>query len=579
MTGLEAITLLKQHRPVKTDVLVVGGGAAACRAAIEAEEQGVQVLMVVKQTLGSGATQRCKGTGISAAFEPHDHPEEFLRNIMDTGLGMCDENLARILAYEAQKRVLELEEWGMEFLKRGKHFSRVQGCFQTHPWACLSMQSLIPVLKDEIKRRDVELMERIMVTNLITHHGTCVGAVGIDNEGEFIVFQAKSTIIATGGAGQLYLLNWHTGELTGDGYVMAYEAGAELMNMEFMQLGCSTVFPPLPYPPPDQRIWTLHPDIYNAEGERFLQKYLPEGVSLENCFDIRATHFPFSARDDSKYIDIAIHKEIIEERGTQHRGVYLDITKRPKREIEAFNKEWGTNIKGYGSEIQTKPVEFAPFVHAFNGGIKINERAETTLSGLYAAGEVAAGPHGADRLGGNMQAACMVFGARTGAYAANRAKKMGVPAMNWSQVEEEHQYISRLTENEPTIKIDDLMQEIQETMWTNALVVRNEEGLNEAIKTLEMCREQTACGLSAKKGEGLIQAVTLKNLIQVGIMICKVALMRKETRGSHYREDYPYKDDRRWSSMITIKKERENMTPSFQASLSRCSWHTSSAED
>lgn len=547
------------------DVLVIGGGGAAARAALEACRSGADVLMATKGVFGvSGATAYpvSEQAGFSAAdgvIDPEDSPEVHYNDIIEAGLGMTDPKLAQILAEEVISALKDLENWGVQFEKtNGEYYERV-ACFASKPRSHVIKGHGVPIiraLKSQIEKARIMIRESTFITSLlITKEGTCMGACGLDEKSNFMVFPAKSTIIATGGIGRLFRLNLNPPDITGDGYAMAYRAGAELVNMEFAQMGFG-VF--APFCLLLRMIWWLHPEIYNKNGEKFLEGSIPDGVALEQCMDKKGDHYPFTARDNGKYIDIEIMSEIRRGQGTQNNGVWLDLSRKDLDFGETtllglrLTNEW---FLSHGTDITKQPIEIAPFFHASNGGIKIDEKASSSIiEGLFAAGEAAGGPHGADRLGGNMLAACQVFGKRAGKYAAQKAKRTGHILINNALIDKEKQRIEHLRYLHGKTRPSEIKKTLQKIMWRNLLIVRNAGELMQTIAKIQELREQLESDAYIQNSTDLIKSLELQNMLEVGEIIVKTALMRKESRGSHYRGDFPNVDKTLSSPIITKKR-------------------------
>lgn len=549
---------------ISTDILVIGGGVAAIRGAFEADEQDANVLLVVKGNFcesGSTFYPLSPGWGMQASFgyaDQHDSCNEHLKEVLNAGLGMCDQKLAEILVFEAPKRLIDLEKYGIAFKKVNGNYVQVTGCFSFRPRSFIApdTNNIVIAFKNEIKKRNIQVIEKTMIISLLTHDKECVGAIGINEENAFIVIKAKSTIIATGGAGQLFLYNLATPDLTGDGYILALNAGAELLNMEFIQIGFGIVHP-IKKGLFSERVLIYHPDIHNKNRQRFIEQYIPNDADYNKCLEVRSSHYPFSSRDESMYIDMAIYKEIKEGRGTEHGGVYVDFTDIPKEEIvnDPLINEWYNWLLSNGVDICKQPIEIAPHTHAFNGGIKINEKGETALTGLYACGEVAGGPHGADRLGGNMIAATQVFGARAGKYAAERAKDIKEVIINEEQVKNEYETMLQIMNQKTGYKPGEVLMKIQKVMWDNVLVSRNEKGLKGCIRELQQIWEEELLNLFIENNGRLSEIFEIRNLLQLGQIVANAALIREESRGSHYRSDFSYRDNEHFSKSILIKKE------------------------
>ncbi|MFC2069181.1 FAD-binding protein, partial [Chloroflexota bacterium] len=281
-------------------------------------------------------------------------------------------------------------------------------------------------------------------------------------------------------------------------------------------------------------------------------------------------HAPFSTADNGKYLDIAAYKETFEGRGTEDMGLYVDFTHISEGDLEKSIEttkggvfggiEAGLNeLSTRGINIFKKPFEVIPCPHAFNGGLRINERVETTLPGLYAIGETAAGPHGADRLGGNMVATCQVFGARAGKFAVERADDLDSVTIDQGQIDEECNRVSRITGSQVGIRPQEIGSKIRDVMWKSCLTVRNQRGLENCIEELRRLRDEELPKLSAEGDTDLFRVLEIPNLLDVGEILTHAALQRTESRGSHFREDYPNKDDENWLRTIDIRQENLNL--------------------
>ncbi|RLI28430.1 fumarate reductase/succinate dehydrogenase flavoprotein subunit [Candidatus Bathyarchaeota archaeon] len=548
-------------RKFRTDVLIIGGGGAGSRAAIEADKLGVDVTILCKGEYGeSGCTPNSAsewmayGVALGIA-DPRDSCEVHFRDIVEIGAYVCDQNLAKIIAYEAPSRFFELVDWGVNFLRdEDGRFRQFMSDGASYPRACGTGadtgRQIMNALKKIVNERGIRVLENTMAVDLVMNDGRIVGAVAIDVETlEPTFFEAKSTVISTGGAGSLFLHNVFPDGMTGDGYAMALRAGAKLVNMEFMQIG-PCVTNPFKFDV-GGILWRLSPRLINGRGEEYLKKYLPVGVSLEEAYRLKAVSFPFTMRNASGYIDIANFTEIIEGRGTKNRCVYFDLSHIDPRILETEAQIPFRFFLDHGIDIRKEPLEIAPAIQHMNGGILINERAEAGIPGLYAAGEAAGGQHGADRPGGNSLADCQVFGARAGRYAAERALKTTV-ASNIKAARKIMERVEALSRLKEGVDIEVIREEVKETMWKNVSVVRRGDKLAEAVEKLLGYRKLLNSRLNVGENR-LIEALELRNMIDVGLAIAKTALTRRETRGSHYRVDYPSRDDSRWMKMIEIQ--------------------------
>jgi succinate dehydrogenase/fumarate reductase flavoprotein subunit len=558
------------HRVVSTDVLVIGGGGIAGRAAIEASRQGARVAMVMKGEFGKSGTSAAKvaeAAGYNVAdglVDPEDNPEEHYKDILTAAAGTCDERLARIVAEDAPATLRELERMGVPFHLDGNRYLEVVGCFASRPRMHIipgHAEPIVAAQRREILQMGVPIHEHTMITSLLIQDGACVGATGLNAAGGLIVFQAGATVLGTGGAGKLFLHNLSPPDITGDGYALGYRAGADLVNMEFMQAGPSIVHPV--HNTLNAWLLALHPHLTTANGEEFLERYLPPGWSMRQCLDARSTHYPFSVYDGSQYLDIAIQKELTGGRGTAHVGVFLDLSgSRPEdlpdtprgrdiRRLYGITRDYIQ--KKYGLDIANQPIEIACIGHAINGGLRIEPSAESTVPCLYAGGESAGGPHGADRLGGNMNLTCQVFGKRAGRSAAERARARGVPSVAGYLVAAEQERLAGVGARRGPLEPGQLKRRIQECMWRHLLVVRSDASLRACLTEVERLRTEAA-NLNAEGPTQLMGALEADSLLTVAEIMARAALLRAESRGSHYREDYPQRDDARWQQSIVTRR-------------------------
>ena len=558
------------HNTVSAEVLVIGGGGMAGRAAIEASRQGARVAMVMKGqfgTSGTSAARVAEAAGYNAAdglVDPEDSPEEHFRDILAAAAGMCDERLARIVAQDAPETLRELERMGVPFHMDGDRYLEVTGCFASRPRMHIipgHAEPIVAAQRREVLGMGVPVHEHTMITSLLVQDGACAGAIGLNATGEMTVFQAGATVLGTGGAGKLFLHNLNPPDITGDGYALGYQAGAELINMEFMQAGPSIVHPV--HNTLNAWLLALYPRLTNARGEEFLDRYLPPNWPVHQCLDARSTHYPFSACDGSQYFDIAIQKELTGGGGTAHGGVFLDLSgcrpedlpdtprARDVRRLYAITRDYIQ--KNYGVDIAEQPIEVACIGHAINGGLRIEPSAETTVACLYAGGETAGGPHGADRLGGNMNLTCQVFGRRAGCSAAQRARERGIPSVSSNLIADEKGRLANLQTRRGNLGPGQLKRWIQECMWRHLLVVRSNASLRMCLTEVERLRGR----LVEINVDGPVQFMGLlevDSLLTVAEIMARAALLRTESRGSHYREDYTQRDDANWEKSIVTRR-------------------------
>ena len=544
-----------EYREVTTDVLVVGSGGAALRAALEADSRGAEVLVAIKgEFRKSGATYHSVAE-IGAfnvpdgAADPGDNPAVFLADILQAAQEMADARLSAILADEAFEALRYLEQRGVPFERENGNYLVFQACFSSKPRSHVIPNHFKPIvhaLGSEATRRNIKVIDRLMVTDLIVRDGQCLGAHAIDHEGLPVVLRAKATILTTGGASQLFEKNLYPSDITGDGYAMSHRAGAHLVNMEFMQAGISLVSPFVNLF--GNYLWDASPNITNRDGHAFIQDYLPAGLSVGEVMQQKQRHFPFSASDISRYIEISIQKAINAGQGTDQGGVHLDFAGRDFQHIlqdktRSIAKMWPLTYDWYqkrGVDLYRDKVQIACSAHAINGGLRIDADAQSSIEGLFAAGEVAAGPHGADRLGGNMSVTCQVFGRRAGKAAAERAQQIGHPVVA-DVFDEQRAFLDRFRRN-GACSLEALKKNLQQAANRSLLIIRDEQGLTRFIQECQQARAMLFEQASITTAQDLVHALEINNLIDVGVLMATAALARRESRGSHYREDYPERD-------------------------------------
>jgi len=541
---------------IQTDVLVVGGGASGARAALEAHQSGAKVTLAVKGELGVIGVRGAGATGSGAPRYLHlfnsmvkhssitEEVESYYQRAIRAGLGIANRGLTRILVDGASEAKQALDQWGLVLGSDNPD----------NPHGIESIITPMPGLANVIRaNKEIDVLQHTMVTDVLIEDNICRGAMAVNEEtGEIFALKAGAIVLATGGCAQLFRLSFHPTCITGDGYAMGYEAGAELMNMEFEQMFIATAYPGVtiaPYP-----IWGLHPRVLNAKGQEFIQNYLPQGVTVSECMGKKMTHGPFSTRDVSKYIDIAMVKETKAGRANEHNAFYLEVPAKVRTNPGMLFPEFEDWYAYRGVDFSKDYVEINVAHQCSNGGFKIDENGQTTIPGLYAIGESATGAYGADRLGGAMMTSCQVFGARAGRHAALSAKARGPSSVDKHLVEDKFEAIARLKGRKGDQKHSGVRKVLQKRAWEDLLVVRSKESLNQILQEIERIRGDVCPHLSIENGRDLVAALELKNLMLVGEIIAHAALKRTESRGSHYREDFPERDDSDWTKAITIRK-------------------------
>ena len=538
-------------KTISTDVLIIGSGGAGSRAAIEVDDAGLKAIIVSKGlSFRSGCTGMAEG-GYNAVFKTVDKDDSIEAHKHDTlkgGSFLNDEKLVNILVNESPKRLIDLENYGALFDRQesGQIDQRPFGG-QTYRRTCYQGDrtgaELLNALKEEIIRRDIECIEEVMITSLVCDNDQVIGATGLDlKDSSLIYFKAKSVILASGGAGQLFPVTSNTSQKNGDGFAIAFKAGADLVDMEQIQ------FHPTGMVTPKSKKGILVTEavraeggkLINKDGERFMSKYAPEKMEL-------------ATRD---VVARSIYREIIEGRGTENGGVYLDISHLDDDYIDEKLETMVLQFENVGVDIKHGPIEVAPTAHHFMGGLKINTDGSTTLKNLFGAGEVCGGVHGANRLGGNALADTQVFGKISGVSASEAAKNTELKT-NDEQVKMEASRIEGLIK-EGSVKPKEFKTRIKQLMWEKVSIVRDEKTLNEALKELlEMKKELDDLNVSNIKqyNTELVTALEVINMVEICILTVKSAILRRESRGAHYRSDYPETNDEWKKSIVVNEKE------------------------
>lgn len=544
-----------ESRIIKSEVLIIGSGGAGCRAAIEVSNEGKEPLIVSKGlSFRSGCTGMAEGgyNAVLKLVDPEDSFEAHYKDTIKGGSYLNDPDLVNILTRESPERLHDLEEYGALFDRQesGELNQRPFGA-QTYRRTCFqgdrTGHEIMTALKEEIVKRGIKTIDEVMITSLILNDRDAlmpkvIGAIGVDlKTSETIYFQSKAVILATGGAGQLFPVTSNTTQKNGDGFALAYRAGAELLDMEEIQ------FHPTGMVHPESKKGVLVTEAVRAEGGRLINS---EGERFMSNYDDR---MELASRD---VVARAIYNEIQEGRGSEHGGVYLTVAHLDPDYIDEKLETMVIQFEDAGVDIKTEPMEVAPTAHHHMGGVRIDEDGRTTIENLFACGEVCGGVHGGNRLGGNALADTQVFGKRAG-FTAALACDISDYEFNIPDIEEEENRIKSLI-SEGTIKPQDMKKEIQQLMWDNVSIVRNEFKLRHALKRLMKMREELN-DLDVKNvkqyNESLIAALEVINMVDICILIVKSAILRRESRGAHYREDFPQSDDT-WKKSIVMGKNR-----------------------
>jgi succinate dehydrogenase / fumarate reductase flavoprotein subunit len=540
------------------DVLIIGAGGAGLRAAIAALGQGATVAVVCKSLLGKAHTVMAEG-GIAAAManvDPADDWRTHFRDTMRGGKFLNNWRMAQIHAQESPDRVRELEQWGALF-DRTSDGDILQRAFGGHTFKRLchvgdrTGLEMIRTLQDRGVHLGIDVYMECAITRLLKDGERVAGAFGYWREqGRFVVFKAKSIVVATGGIGKAWSITSNSWEYTGDGMALAYDAGAELMDMEFVQFHPTGMV----WPPGVQGILVTEAVrgeggvLRNKDGERFMERYDPEKMEL-------------STRD---VVARAIYTEAKEGRGTEHGGAYLDISHKPAEYVKKKLPSMYHQFRELADvDITQGPMEVGPTCHYMMGGIRVEaETAQASVPGLFAAGEAAAGLHGANRLGGNSLSDLLVFGRRAGLSAAEHAKQSGPVTINEQQIEEAGREMLAPFERVAGDSPYDIHRDLQETMQNYVGIFRNVEDLKKGLAEIQALKQRSArvrAEGSRLFNPGWHLARDLKSMLTVSEAVALSALERKESRGAHSRIDYPNYDETWGKQNNVILREGDSM--------------------
>ncbi len=528
---------------IDTQVLVIGSGGGGIKASLEAAGRGAEVLLVSEQSFGtSGSTfyPGVPGWGMCCVLFEGDSEEKYLEDILEAGQGAADPKLSKIIASEATKRFRELEGYGLEFAKtQDGEYASVIPCFGKimRGSATYGIDKIRKVMWKQLMKSGVKVRQNVTAVCLVVKDGVCCGAVVIDETDSLCFIRAKATVLATGGACGLYKFSLATKEQTGDGYLMALEAGARLINLEFIQF-IPGITKPVSKTLFQEKNLDTFPKITNKEGREFLYDYLPEDVTMQQCLTERAKHGPFTNVDCSRYMDIAMVEEWRAGRAFPEGGLHMQypasVLEDKRQSITSWLEWMGTK----GIDVVKEGFDMLPHAQGFNGGIYIDENASAGVPGLFAAGETAGGPHGADRLGGAAIAATQVFGKIAGASAADYAKKAKTPDVSESFALK-HLVKTISTQSGGITDIDAAMEVIKTIMWDCGSIVRSEEQIKSGLKKIESIEASFNPLEHFEKGIDIKKVSKLRSFIKISKLLLTLMDYRKESRGPHYRLDFP----------------------------------------
>ncbi len=529
------------------DVLVVGGGLAALRAAVEAADGTRRVAVVVKRKLGRSGSSAGTTAGYSVAVEEPDQVDSWQAHVADTlrgGGGINDPRLVEHLCREAFDRLRELEHWETEFQREAGRYIGLASGDHSYPRVRIPRNNvgtdLTLPLRAEVERRGCTIIEDTTVVELVLHEGRVAGAICLKREpGSLVVVRARAVVLATGGAGRLFEVTSNPLDVTGDGYALAFRAGCALRDMEFIQFypwrcikpfeGARVAIQPSTF--------ALGARLYNARGERFMCAY--------DALRCEATTRDLAAQ--------GIYQQIRSGQDVEG-GVLLDLSTLSDGAFERTNPKVCRALEARGLHYRSVRLVVAPEAHYFMGGISIGENGQSGVPGLFAAGETAGGVHGANRLDSNSLPDTQVFGRRAGRAAGRFSDAHGYVDLDPARIASWRERAGAANEAPASAAdaLSTLRTELRVAMWRAIGIVRSDAGLREGLAAVSAVR----AGLRAVVPSGpkeLETWVETENLCLVGELCCTAALHRTESRGAHYREDHLERDDKRWRLALELR--------------------------
>jgi succinate dehydrogenase / fumarate reductase flavoprotein subunit len=554
------------YETVDLGVLVIGAGAAGARTAIELVDRGVdptELLVVGKRGHGDAHTTWARG-GVNGALGTHDSEDDWAIHAADTlkeGHFLNDPAKVEAVTRRMPGLLRELDDWGMPFSRTpdgeiDQRYFGAQSFRRTAFAGDHTGESMLDTLVAAAQDRSIPYRENVFVTRLVTETATdgdrVLGAVGVDlDTGEFVVFDAEVVVLAAGGYTSLY--ERHSSrddENTGDGPALAYQAGARLVDTEFVQFHPTGMVGARYGEEWDGRLVTEAVRgeggrLFNSEGERFMERYSPDQMELD-------------ARD---VVARAIAREIAEGRGTDHGGVYLDISHREREFIRERLPRMYERFADLGVDMAEEPVEVAPTAHYGMGGVLVDDDGQTDVDGLYAIGETMGGVHGANRLGGNSLAETLAFGQLTGEAIADRLADTSRRGPDGNGVDSAHTRglddarvlrdraerhvtdLRRLTDSDGTYDPETLLDDLRALLWEHAGILRDESSLTDGLDRLAVLRERASdLAVGGRTSRSFEFALNLGFALDVAEAVLRGALRRTESRGAHARTDYPEQD-------------------------------------
>jgi succinate dehydrogenase/fumarate reductase flavoprotein subunit len=544
----------------RADVVVVGAGGAAMRAAVSAAEQGAKVLVVAKQSVGRGGStvhgaSEIMSMAASGFGDPKDSPEVHYQDTMNAGNGFIDPVLVRALAEDAPDRARDLIRYGLPFDRNPDgSYQLIRSDFGSYARALgvhgKTGAAIVKALTEQALALGVRVASPLTLVDLIRDEdGHCAGIVALDVDSRKVhVISANAVVLGTGGIHGLFSQQVSTPDVVGDGQAICYRHGAELVNIEFHQFGPALIKPYVQLF--SKSCFVLHPRMLNRQGEEFLDKYIPPGVSRDEVYDEKV--FPFTVSNPSMYIDISISREITAGRGTDNGCVYFSFDHVDQATLERVVPNTAGWMRERGVDMRKGTLEVGIAFQCLNGGVRmVDNNAQSSIPGMFVVGEIAGGVRGPDRPGGNSLAEGQVFGHRAGVAAARLTTRQ--PGHVDASLDRTLEELATLAKCNAALDLTGEANALRAAMQRHCLVEKNEEGLSAVLAKAKSLTNALQEGASADK-TSIADALTLKNMAQAAELVATACLNRRESRSGHYRVDHQKTDNERYRVGFIVKR-------------------------